>query len=356
MKVAEALSSRLGELPRATLATLPTPLEQGPTLPSGAALWVKRDDLSGLGMGGNKARKLELLLGDAMARGCDTLVTVGAAQSNHARMTAAAGARLGLETHLVLGGDPPEHLEGNQLLDRLFGAVMHHPLSEDWKVLSAAAQSLAAELGRAGRRVAELPMGGSTAIGACGFADGFNELMRQCTVRGLLPSAVVHASSTGGTHAGLLVGQSAWVADGFEVPDLLAVGVAKAAVDLVADATSLAAEALAHLGLEGVKVDPKRVEVDGSWIGSSYAAPSPEGDSAICWAARRGGWVLDRTYTGKAMAGLLGADASGRFAPGESVVFWHTGGQPAVFATGGSVSCLEADMSSRRRRGGNSDA
>jgi 1-aminocyclopropane-1-carboxylate deaminase/D-cysteine desulfhydrase-like pyridoxal-dependent ACC family enzyme len=326
------LATALAALPRARLATLPTPLEEGPLLPSGARLFVKRDDLSGLGMGGNKARKLELLCGAAQAEGADVLVTVGAEQSNHARMTAAAGAILGLETHLVLGGDPDAEPTGNRLLGELFGAHVHQPGSDDWAELSAALDGVVAELRAAGRRPYAFPMGGSTEIGALGFTAAWVELLGQLDERGLTPAAVVHASSTGGTHGGLMAGAA--VLDG---PPVLAIEVAKEpGRDLAADARDLATAALAHLGLPGADRVADLLELDPGWLGPGYAVPSEAGDAAIRWAARRGGWVLDRTYSGKAFAGLLGADAAGRFGPDDSVVFWHTGGHPAVFAAGGA--------------------
>jgi 1-aminocyclopropane-1-carboxylate deaminase/D-cysteine desulfhydrase-like pyridoxal-dependent ACC family enzyme len=333
VRVATALAS----VPRARLATLPTPLEPGPVLPGGARLMVKRDDLSGLGLGGNKARKLEFLCGAALAAGADTLVTVGAAQSNHARMTAAAGAVLGLETHLVLGGvaeDPPA---GNQLLSAMFGAHVHHAGTDRWDELSAALDELVARLRAAGRRPFAIPMGGSTDCGALGFLAAWLELSEQTAAARLRPAAIVHASSTGGTHGGLLAGRALWDAAGEAAPDVIAVDVAKDSPDLAADAVGLATGALQSLGLGDVAVDPASVQLDERWVGDSYAVPSAAGDAAVAWAARHGAWVLDRTYTGKAFAGLLDLARQGRFAPDSTVVFWHTGGFPAVFAPGGAV-------------------
>ena len=165
---------RLERQPRARLATLPTPLERGPELPGGARLWVKRDDLTGLGVGGNKARKLEFLCGEALEAGARSLVTVGADQSNHCRMTAAAGAVLGLDVHLVVSGDRPEHYEGNQLLSVLFGAQLHFvgcPPSH-WGELEIAREQLAAELAADGAAPHSVPIGGSTATGALGLRGG----------------------------------------------------------------------------------------------------------------------------------------------------------------------------------------
>jgi 1-aminocyclopropane-1-carboxylate deaminase/D-cysteine desulfhydrase-like pyridoxal-dependent ACC family enzyme len=327
----------LRPVPRARLATLPTPLEPGPVLPGGSRLVVKRDDLTGLGLGGNKARKLEFLCGAAVAAGADTLVTVGAAQSNHARMTAAAGAVLGLETHLVVGGAAEEHPAGNQLLARMFGAHLHPAGTDSWDELSGALTALVEELRAAGRRPFAIPLGGSTAVGALGFLAAWAELAEQCEAAQLRPAAVVHASSTAGTHGGLLAGRAVWAAAAEPAPDVIAVDVAKDSDDLAGDAVRIARAALESIDLGDVPVDPGLVELDERWVGPGYAVPGDAGDAAVTWAARHGAWVLDRTYTGKAFAGLLGLAGEGRFAPDSTVVFWHTGGFPAVFAPGGAV-------------------
>lgn len=339
-RAGELVGSALAACTRVRLATLPTPLEEGPRLPSGARLLVKRDDLSGLGMGGNKARKLEFLCGAAASRGVDTVVTVGAAQSNHARMTAAACARMGWEAHLVLGaGTGRGTAAGNQILSRLFGARLHALETEDWAELQGAAEVLAARLADEGRRVELIPMGGSTPVGALGFLAAWAELIEQLerfTHRGEYPSAVVTASSTGGTHGGLLAGQVFYRANGMAVPDLVAIGVAKGSTELAAEARRLAMGALDAAGLGSEGVADTNVEVDDRALGAGYARPSAEADASILWAARRGGWVLDRVYTGKALAGLFQLDREGRFPADRPVVFWHTGGLPAVFAPGGA--------------------
>jgi 1-aminocyclopropane-1-carboxylate deaminase/D-cysteine desulfhydrase-like pyridoxal-dependent ACC family enzyme len=328
----ERLAGALDSQRRLKLATLPTSLEPGPLLPGGARLYVKRDDLTGLGMGGNKARKLEFLCADALRAGADTLITVGAAQSNHARMTAAAGAVLGLQTHLVLGG-PHEEPSGNQLLSTLFGARLHFPGTDDWDELGAAMGEVIVKLRSQGRRPYRMPIGGSTAVGARGFAAAWPELMHQCAALGIRPSAVIHASSSGGTHAGLIAGKAA-CSDAR--PEIVAIGVAKTAADLAAEARTLAEECLVGLGIHDVSISGDAAEVDGRWRGADYAAPTEEADRAILWAAHSGAWVLDRVYTGKAFAGLLGADREDRFSEGDAVVFWHTGGQPALFVANGA--------------------
>jgi 1-aminocyclopropane-1-carboxylate deaminase/D-cysteine desulfhydrase-like pyridoxal-dependent ACC family enzyme len=326
----------IDRVPRSTLATLPTPLERGPGLPGGARLWVKRDDLTGLGVGGNKARKLEFLCGEALRAGARSLVTVGAGQSNHCRMTAAAGAVLGLEVHLVLSGDRPARLTGNQLLAAMFGAQMHYVgcPPNHWGELEIARELLTDELTAAGAAPHSIPIGGSTATGAVGYLVAFIELVEQCRARGVSPAAVVHTSSSGGTHAGLLAGRALLRALGHDdLPEVLAIGVAKGVVAGVPDVRTLATEALALIGSTAEVVDDD-VEIDDRWLGPDYDVATRAGAEAIRWAAVHGGWVLDRTYTGKGFAGLLGNAAGGRWGPGDDVVFIHTGGLPAVFASG----------------------
>jgi 1-aminocyclopropane-1-carboxylate deaminase/D-cysteine desulfhydrase-like pyridoxal-dependent ACC family enzyme len=327
-----------GHLPRARLATLPTPLERGPELPAGVRLWVKRDDLTGLGMGGNKARKLEYLCGAAIAEGARTLLTVGAGQSNHCRMTAAAGAVLGLEVHLVLAGDRPVQLVGNQLLSALFGAQLHFTGAEasHWGELEIAREMLADELTAAGAAPYSIPIGGSTAVGAVGYAAAYVEIMEQCERNGFMPAAIVFTSSSGGTHAGLVAGRALWRAQGGATPDLLAIGVAKGVNLGMPDVTDLARQTVALIGGDPSSVEHGDARIDPNWMGVDYAVPTKAGDAAIKWAARHGGWVLDRVYSGKGLAGLVGNVEAGRWPAGSDVVFIHTGGMPAVFAPGGS--------------------
>lgn len=327
-----------GHLPRTRLATLPTPLERGPELPAGVRLWVKRDDLTGLGMGGNKARKLEYLCGAAVADGARSLLTVGAGQSNHCRMTAAAGAVLGLEVHLVLAGDRPAQLTGNQLLSALFGAQMHFTGAEEshWGELEIAREALAGELTAAGAAPYSIPIGGSTPVGAVGYAAAYTEIMEQCERNGFTPAAIVFTSSSGGTHAGLVAGRALWRAQGGAVPDLLAVGVAKGVNMGMPDITDLARRTIELIGADPSIVERGDVRIDPNWMGPDYAVPTKAGDAAIRWAARHGGWVLDRVYSGKGLAGLVGNVEAGRWPAGSDVVFIHTGGMPAVFAPGGA--------------------
>jgi len=323
-------------LDRAQLATTPTALEQGPIIGGGARLWIKRDDLTGLGGGGNKARKLEFLCGDAVRIGARALVTVGAGQSNHCRMTAAAGACLGMEVHLVLSGEEPDEATGNQLLSSLFGAQLHFTGAADshWGELEIAREALTGQLAAEGLVPYSIPIGGSTAVGALGYAAGFVELIDQCTDQLVQPSTVVFTSSSGGTHAGLLAGRAALLAAGQAVPDIVAVGVAKGVNMGLPDVADLANATLDLMQLPDVRVDPADVEVDARWIGDDYAVPTSAGDDAVRWAATNGGWLLDRTYSGKGLSGVLGLAAQGRF--DGDVVFIHTGGWPALFAPDGT--------------------
>ncbi|MBV1893546.1 MAG: pyridoxal-phosphate dependent enzyme [Ilumatobacteraceae bacterium] len=332
-------------LERASLATLPTALEAGPVLEGGVRLWIKRDDLTGLGGGGNKARKLEFLCGEALARGAKALVTVGAAQSNHCRMTAAAGAKLGIEVHLVLAGDKPERASGNQLLSTLFGAQLHFTGAGEshWGELEIASEALTEQLAADGLAPYAIPVGGSTAVGALGYALAFGELLEQFEQANISPTALVFTSSSGGTHAGLLAGRALAMAAGQVVPEVVAIGVAKGVNGGLPDVAEMANEVVGLLRAtdpegQGSKdgVSAADVEVDTRWIGDDYAVPTIEGDAAISWAARRGGWLLDRTYSGKGMSGMLGLASEGRFTEGDDVVFVHTGGWPALFSPHGT--------------------
>jgi len=320
--------------PRVRLATLPTHLERGPVLAGQSQLWVKRDDLTGLGMGGNKARKLEFLCGAAVAAGADCLITVGAGQSNHCRMTAAAGALLGLEVHLVLAGDRPAVLEGNQLLSERFGAHQHFTGAgpAEWGLLEIAREDLTEELKAQGVNPYSIPIGGSTAVGALGYIVAYQEIVEQAVVLNLSPKTIVFTSSSGGTHAGLVAGRAHMRALGHTevLPNLLAIGVAKGVIAGFPSVKELAQEALAIAGLPG-DVHDEDIEVDARWLGEDYAIPTDASRAAITWAAHNGAWVLDDIYTAKGMAGLLGNATQGRWTSSEDVIFIHTGGSPEVF-------------------------
>ncbi len=326
MSVGPALERRL------PLAHTPTPLEPLDRLaahlgrPPGT-LWVKRDDLTGLGGGGNKARKLEYLCAEALALGCDTLVTGGGPQSNHVRMTAAAANRLALSCTIVVAGARPETPSGNLLLDELMGPEivwLDGGGELPYREMEQAIVDTAARLAAAGRRPYAMPIGGASAVGALGYVRAADELLSQ------LPDldVVVVADGSGGTHAGLAAGLARHGA-------VLGVDVG-ARDDLDAYVPARAAEVAALAG----RPAPSGAEafgypggpVDHDQVGPGYGSPSPEALEAVTLAARLEGLVLDPVYTGKAMAGLLAACRAGRLDPRSRVVFLHSGGMPALFA------------------------
>ena len=319
---------------RLRLATLPTPLELGPSLPSGARLWIKRDDLTGLALGGNKARKLEFLCGEARSNDANCLITVGAGQSNHCRMTAAAGALLGMETHVVLSGTRPTRYEGNQLLSDLLGAHQHFTGAEpsQWGLLEIARDELTEALTAQGLRPYSIPIGGSTPVGALGYVAAFEEMMVQFEGEGIAPRAIVVTSSSGGTHAGLVAGRAAWRHEhgAHDLPEVIAIGVSKGVVAGLPDVAELARDTMAAAGLVG-EIRPGDVQLESRWLGPDYAVATEESRAAGRWGAERGALVLDQVYTAKGFAGLLGLDESGRWSGTDDVVFIHTGGYPEIF-------------------------
>ncbi len=312
--------------PRVRLAQLPTPLEPMDRFSDwlgGPRVLVKRDDLTGLALGGNKARKLEYLCGEAQARGCDVLVTGGGAQSNHARMTAAAANRLGLDCHLAVGGKEPGVYSGNLLLDRVLGATLHFTGADSYYEVEAAIEELAARLTADGRRPFAMPIGGASVTGAAAFVDAADELMAQVDRDGTTEAVdwIVVADGSGGTHAGLVAGLGG-------AARVLGVDVGTRP-DLADVVPRLAAEAAARTG----RVVPgDELALDHSRYGDGYGAITDGALEGIERVAGLEGVILDPVYTGKAMAGLIGAAREGRFAPGETVVFWHTGGAVALFA------------------------
>jgi len=300
------------------------PLERLGRALGGVRLWVKRDDLSGLAGGGNKTRKLEHLLADALAQDATTLITVGAPQSNHARQTAAAAARYGLRCVLVLGGIAPPEITGNLLLDRLLGATVRWAGDRDRFALL---EEVAAEERAAGRRPYIIPYGGSNAIGAAAYASAMDELVRQCHQQGIAPDRIVFASSSGGTQAGLVVGARANNLSA----QVLGISVDRPADELARGVYELATMTADLLQLR-FEIEPQRVQVNDAYRGGGYAVLGDAEREAIHLAARTEGLLLDPVYTGRAMAGLLDLVRRGEIGSQETVLFWHTGGTPALYA------------------------
>ncbi|MCX7682288.1 MAG: D-cysteine desulfhydrase family protein [Anaerolineae bacterium] len=315
-------------LPRVSIAHLPTPLEILPRLTvrlGGPELWIKRDDQTGLATGGNKARKLEFLVADALAQegGCDTLITCGAAQSNHARQTAAAAAKLGLDCWLVLRGSPPSQWSGNLLLDHLLGAhlVWAGDTPPGDRMIAVATQ-----LEGEGRRPYTIPYGGSSPLGAAGYVAALEELLTQCAAYHVQFDYIVLASSSGGTQAGLVVAARALGYSG------RIIGVS---VDLRSDALRrvLSALATATAGLLGLGMEfaPQDFIVNDDYLGSGYGVVGELERAAIHTLARTEGILLDPVYTGRAFGGLLDMIRRGTFNRGERILFWHTGGTAGLF-------------------------
>jgi D-cysteine desulfhydrase family pyridoxal phosphate-dependent enzyme len=325
------LTARMDIPGRLPLAHLPTPVEPLDRLSEwlgGPRLLVKRDDQTGLALGGNKARKLEFLCAEAMAQGCDTLVTGGGRQSNHARMTAAAANRLGLECHLAVAGDPGGLPTGNLLLDHVLGACLHFTGVRGYYELEAAIEALAGRLAGEGRRPYAIPIGGASVTGALAYVEAAAELLAQ--VPGGV-DCVVLADGSGGTHAGLLAGLAGHAR-------VLGVDVGTRP-DLDDRVPELAVKAALAAGREPPEA---QTVIDHGRFGLGYGMPTPERLEAIRVTARLEGLLLDPVYTGTAMAGLLGWAREGRFEQGETVLFWHTGGAPALFAEA-YASWLTAD-------------
>ena len=316
---------------RIPLGHTPTPLEPLERLSAelGLRVWVKRDDCTGLALGGNKVRKLEFLLGEALAAGADTVVTVGGVQSNHARQTAAAAARLGLRCELVLPrlvdrqNDPYER-SGNVLLDRLLGAHVH--IVEDAQEAAGRIGQLLEQAEKNGRQAAFFPSGGSTATGALGYVRAASEFVDQAQAQGLRSARIFVATSTGGTLAGLLTG----LADDCEAFSLTGVAVYDDAATTRGRTTELVEQTTAKLGVGTNGAD--QFDIDGRQLGDGYGIPTAAMREALELCARLEGLVLDPVYTGKAMAALVAFARSQEATPEEDLVFWHTGGAPALFA------------------------
>ncbi len=323
----------LARFPRVKLAHLPTPLEPMPSLSralGGPDLWIKRDDCTGLGTGGNKTRKLEFLAGEALARGADTLVTQGAVQTNHGRQTAAAAARLGLRCvilleHRVQTDDPDYLRNGNVLLDRLFGAELRElPGGGD---MNAAMESVGEEIRRAGGKPYLIPGGGSNEVGALGYAACALELVAQANEMGLRIDHLVHATGSAGTQAGLVAGLAAMHAG---IP-VLGIGVRAPRDRQEANVHALACRVAERLGVAG-GVDRATVVANCDHVGEGYGIPTPAMVEAVQLFARHEGILLDPVYTGKGAAGLIDLVRKGFFARDENVVFLHTGGSAGLFA------------------------
>ena len=316
------------KLSRCKLAHLPTPLEELHTLSTklgGPKILIKRDDQTGLALGGNKVRKLEFLLADALAQGCDTLVTLGAAQSNHCRQTAAAAAACGLKCELILNGKKPDLPQGNLFLDELFGATVHWIERPQRATKSA---ELVQQLKAAGRKPYLIPVGGSNGIGALGYVTAMTEVMEQLNKRQI--DRIVFGSSSGGTQAGMVVG--ARVA-GFK-GNVTGIGIDKDDRDLniyEQELADVANDCASQLGIKD-RFTPKDFAVVRGYAGAGYGVVGDLEREAIRMLAQTEGILLDPVYAGRAFGAMLDMIRKGKIASNETVLFWHTGGAPALFA------------------------
>jgi len=328
----DKLQDDLARFPRLGLAHLPTPLEQMRRLSAhlgGPRLWVKREDCTGVGLGGNKLRKLDYVLHEAIAAGADTLVSGGVVQSNSQRQVAAAAAKLGLGCHLAVyqGRLAPPSAEydktGNALLNRLFGAELHDvPWNGD---RNGAIRALAERLRADGKKPFVVPYGVSNAMGAVGYASTALEIAQQSAAAGFSPAAIVHCTGSAGTQAGLVVGAASCL------PAARVVG-----IDIDAEPERVTADVIAYgraaAELLGHAFDSANVEVVAGHAGPAYGVSHQATVDAIRLGAALEALVLDPVYSGKGLAGLIALIREGRWTKNQDIVFIHTGGAPALFA------------------------
>jgi D-cysteine desulfhydrase len=306
--------------PRIALLNEPTPVHEmsalREALGGGPRLLVKRDDVIPFGFGGNKVRKLEYVLAEALEAGADTIVTLGGVQSNHARATAAAAATLGLDCVLIVNGTPQERPTANALLDRLLGAHIEYIPSRHER--AEASERVVQRLRAEGRNPFFLPLGASTSVGAIGFVNAVGELLGQ----GVKPDVILHASSSGGTQAGLVAGAA-----------LLRLETRVIGISADDPAADLQQTILRIIrGIDELDDFDAKIHVDDSHVGGGYGVPTDASREAQELVAKREGFFVDHTYTAKALGALVAYVRDGRFSSDETVLFWHTGGQVGLFA------------------------
>lgn len=329
------MPSDINYFPRVPICHLPTPLMELRRLSKtldGPKILMKRDDLTGLALGGNKTRKLEYLLGQALSQRCDTVITGGALQSNHCRQTAAASAAVGLECHLALGGNQPDCPQGNFLLDCLLGATIHW-CGEFRK--GERIPGIAAQLAGEGRKPYIIPYGGSNTTGALGFVAAIAEVKQQLAQQGNRVDCIVIPSSSGGTHVGMTVGLDV---HGLRTR-ILGIGIDPGSPGLPpyeSELAGLANGTAAQLGVER-RYRPDDFHMTYDYCGEGYGIVGGREREAISLLARYEGILLDPVYSGRAMGALIDLLRRKEFTSNETVLFWHTGGTPAIFAYGSEL-------------------
>jgi L-cysteate sulfo-lyase len=325
----------LSIFPRIQLGHFPTPLEPMvnlTTLMGGPNLWVKRDDCTGLSSGGNKTRKLEFLMAEAVAMRANVIITQGATQSNHARQTAAAAAKLGMKCHILLedrtGSTDPDYTDnGNVLLNLLHGATVERRAGG--VNMQQEMETLSAQLAADGLRPYVIPGGGSTPVGALGYANAAIELVAQAAARGLKIDYLVHATGSAGTQAGLVAGLYAIKSD----INLLGIGTRAPREKQETMVYDLACRTAEHMRLRG-DIPREAVVANCDYVGPGYGRPTPAMVEAVELLAQAEGLLLDPVYSGKGMAGLIDLIRKGHFKRNQNVVFLHTGGSVALFGYG----------------------
>ncbi|MBI3914179.1 MAG: D-cysteine desulfhydrase family protein [Chloroflexi bacterium] len=315
-------------LPRYKLASLPTPLDELPRLSRdlGIRVLMKRDDLTGFALGGNKARKLEFLLADALQQGAQMLVTGGGPQSNHVRMTGAAARKAGLGARALLFGKPPDQVNGNLLLDELLGVEYSYAGTDDKLVTDRMLVELNEELRAQNRKPYLIPVGGSTVLGCISYIIAVGELLEQLRAQKAQADYIFITTGSCGTHAGILAGVKYF---GASIP-VIGISVSRAKSECETRIANLAQQTAKFLNYE-LPITPADITVYEEYLGAGYALITPAARAAIYRVARLEGIFLDQVYTGKTMAGMIDLIERGAIEKGATVVFWHTGGMPGIF-------------------------
>lgn len=306
---------------------LPTPLYRLENISKmfNANIYCKRDDMTGFAFGGNKTRKLEFLLSDAVMKKADTLIGIGGVQSNFCRIASAAGAKYGLDVHLVLGGSKkPRLATGNLLLDNLFGAKTHFVESENWNEWENYANNLREELTKKSKNVYWMPIGGSSPVGALGYVSAFDEIVADSKKMKVKFDFILHASASAGTQSGLVVGAelNKWRGK------VIGFGVSKNKKQLSKEIIKLTGTVAETFGL---KVNDKKIIVDSGFMGQKYGAITDEGKEAVDIFAKKEGILLDYVYSGKAASGMIGYLRKKLFDKNANILFLHTGGNIHLF-------------------------
>lgn len=318
----------IDSLPRVKLATLPTPLDELPRLSNelGIRVLMKRDDLTGFALGGNKARKLEFLLADAIQQGADTLVTSGGPQSNHARMSAAAARRAGMNCKLLFFGTPPQQANGNLLLDELLGAETAYAGTDDKNEAERLLSGIADELKARGRKPYVIPAGGSTALGCASYILAVGELLDQLKAASVTPDWIFITTGSCGTHAGVLSGKKYFNSS---IP-IYGISVSRSKAECL-QRIPILVQKTADLLEHPLPLEAGDVIVNADYLGPGYSIITPAAREAIYKVAQLEGIFLDPVYTGKTMAGLFDLVERGEIKHSSTIVFWHTGGTPGIF-------------------------